>query len=152
MAKLSQLQPLLMIRFLRHKMTGLQHRAVVDEAPVGREEVGEVDIAEREVDGGMAEGDLTEIVVAGVVSDPSGRSLIRRLTYDLDSAYRGRGDGEFRGRGEGKERKPMHVIVDTDFGSCLSGYRGRGDGEWRGRGEGEEITTARSQLTEERLI
>lgn len=115
-------------------MTGLQHLAVVDEAPVGTEEVGGVDIAEKEVEEDMVEA---EIVVAGAVSNPSECSLIQGLTYDPDLAYRGRGDGEFRGRGEGKERKIMHIIVGTYLGWCLSGYRGRGDGEWRGRGEGK---------------
>lgn len=65
MAKLHQLHLLLMIRFHK-KMTGLQHMAAVDEAPVVREEAGEVDTAERVV--GTAEKqvdeDMVEIVVA----------------------------------------------------------------------------------------
>jgi len=50
---------------------GLQHVAVVDEAPVARGEVGGVDIVEREVVEDMVEGALTEIaiVVAGAVSN-----------------------------------------------------------------------------------
>jgi len=46
--KLSQLHPLLMIRF-HQKMTGLQHLAAVDEASVERREVGEVDTVQKEV-------------------------------------------------------------------------------------------------------
>jgi len=69
-AKLSQLPLSLMTRF-HWKMMDLQHVAVVDEAPVAREEVGGVGIVEREVDEGMVEGALTEIVivVAGAVSN-----------------------------------------------------------------------------------
>lgn len=70
MAKLHKLHLLLMIRF--HKMTDLQHMAAVDEAPVVREEAGEVDTAERVV--GTAEKqvdeDMVEIVVAVAVSSP----------------------------------------------------------------------------------
>lgn len=77
--KLSQLHPLLRTGF-HQKMTGLQHLAVVDEVSVAREGVGEVDIAEKEVDEDMAEGALTEIAVVVVVSSPLERSLIWRLT------------------------------------------------------------------------
>ena len=95
-------------------MADSRHTEVVGEAPVVREEVGEADTAEKEVgEEGTVEG-LTEIVVVGAVSDLPERLLIRRLTYDLVSAYRGRGDGEFRGRGEGIERKIFCVIFDID--------------------------------------
>ena len=89
-------------------MMGLKHKAAVDEVSVEREEVGGVDIGEKEAGEDMVEGALTEIAVAGAVSGPSECSLIRRLIYDLDLAHRGRGDGEFRGRGEGKERKHVY--------------------------------------------
>lgn len=75
MAKLSQLHPLLMIRF-RQKMVGLQRKAVVDEASVAREvreareTVGEVDIAGKEADEDTVEGGLTETVADGAVSGP----------------------------------------------------------------------------------
>jgi len=88
--------------------------AVVDEAPVAREEVGGADTAEKGAgEETTVEGHM-EIVVVGVVSGSPERSLIRRSTSDLFSAYRGRGDGEFRGRGEGIERKHICVILDVN--------------------------------------
>lgn len=114
----NQLHPRLMIK-LHQKMTGLQHIAVADEAPVAIEEAGGVDIAENE------DGAPTEIVVAGVVSGLSEYSLIRRLTYDPDSAYRGRGDGEFRGRGEGNERELCisSLILSSSRSPCSRRWR-----------------------------
>ena len=114
MAKPNRPHPLLTIRF-RQRIAGLRHKVVVDEASVAREEVGEVDTAEKEVgEEDTVVGGPTEIVVAGAVSGSSECSLIRNLTYDLDSAYRGRGDGEFRGRGEGMERKPICILFYID--------------------------------------
>ena len=75
MVNLSQLHPLPMIRS-RQRMVGSRHTAVVDEA-VAREEVGEVDTAEKEVGEDTVEGGLTGIVVAEVVSGSSDCSLIR---------------------------------------------------------------------------
>jgi hypothetical protein len=63
----------------------------------------EEDIAGR-VGGEDTVGEVSmEIVVAGAVSGPLERLSVRGLTHRLDSAYRGKGDGEFRGRGEGKK-------------------------------------------------
>lgn len=117
-------------------MTGLQHIAVVDEAPVAIEGVGGVDIVENE----GIEGAPTEIVVVGVVSGLSERSLTRRLTHDPDLAHRGRGDGEFRGRGDGKGRNLCISSPTLILGWRSPGHRGgRGDGEWRSRGDGEGV-------------
>jgi len=66
-AKPSQLHPLLMIQS-HQKMTGSQHTGVADEAPVVREEAGEVDTAEKEVDEDMVEGALTEIVATVAIA------------------------------------------------------------------------------------
>jgi len=98
---------------------------------VAIEEAGEVDTAEKEADEeDMVEG-LTEIVVAGAVSDSSERSLNRRLTYDLDLAYRGRGDGEFRGRGDGMKRNasasPLILIVDCVRQATVVGGMANGE-------------------------
>lgn len=79
---------------------------------MAREEVGEEDLAER--DGVMAEA-LTEIAVAGAVSNSFECLLIQRPTYHSCPAYRGRGDGDYRGRGEGKKSNPVYPILGTDL-------------------------------------
>jgi len=82
-AKLSRPHQLSMITIRsRQRMVDSRHTAVVDEASVASEEVGEVDTAEKEVGEDMVEGGLTEIVVAGAVSGSSEHSLIRELTCD----------------------------------------------------------------------
>lgn len=75
---------------------------VVDEAPVAKGGVEE-DIAGRVGDEDTVGEVHMEIVVAGAVSSSLERLPARGLTLHLDSAYRGKGDGEFRGRGEGKK-------------------------------------------------
>ena len=154
-------------------MTGLQHRAAADRDSVVREEVGEVDITEKEVDGSMVEG---EIVVPGVVSSLSRCSLIRGLTIistqltvvgetvnteDMGKVREenlhtpaptlilGLGSSGYRRRGDGEWRGRG----DGEWRGRGDGERrGRGDGEWRGRGDGKKIAIPRSRLAELRLI
>jgi hypothetical protein len=171
-AKLSQLHLLLLIRS-HQKMTGLQHRAAADRDSVVREEVGEVDITEKEVDGSMVEG---EIVVPGVVSSLSRCSLIRGLTTvstqltvvgetvntedmgkvreenlhtPASTLILGLGSSGYRRRGDGEWRGRGD---GERRGRGDGEWRGRGDGEWRGRGDGKKIAIPRSRLAELRLI
>lgn len=154
-------------------MTGLQHRAAADRDSVVREEVGEVDITEKEADGSMVEG---EIVVPGVVSSLSRCSLIRGLTIistqltvvgetvntedmgkvreeslhtPASTLILGLGSPGYRRRGDGEWRGRG----DGEWRGRGDGERrGRGDGEWRGRGDGKNIAIPRSRLAELRLI
>jgi len=80
--RLSRPHPSSKITIRSRQRTGSRHRAVVDGAPVAREEVGEVDTAEKEVGEDTVEGGLTEIVVAGAVSDSPEYSPIWKLTCD----------------------------------------------------------------------
>lgn len=112
--KLSRLQ-LLLMNSLHKKKEDLQHTVVVGEVPVAREKVGEVDIAQREVEVIVGEL-LTEIVVAGVVSGSFERFLTHKLIYHpaqltaLGEMVNSKGGGRVR---KDSLRIPSFALIHT---------------------------------------
>jgi len=109
-AKLSHLQLLLMTRSPQKTMD-LRRLAVVDEASAAREEVGEEDIAEKEVDGDMVEGEIVVVGAISVVGGMANTEDVERVTVVGEMVI-----GEVEAKASVEEETATKVTVVEEMG------------------------------------